>query len=129
MNNPLHIATRFIYHMLVLFVLLLCTNSVFLLASGVSDTIVMLLLMLAMFFFWIWPAVYGKDIVEGRVRQLWYGNVQLRLFLEALLISVVYTFLELLVLHNVDDGVNRTVLGFETTASWSRMCSLASRCV
>ena len=123
LKKPIHVIARFIYHLLVLFVLLFCTNSVFLLASGASDSIVMLLFILLTFFFWIWPAVYGRDIVESRVRQLWYGNIQLRIFLEALVITVAYTFIEVLVLHKVDDGVSRTVLGFEITASWSRMIS------
>ena len=130
LKKPIHVIARFIYHLLVLFVLLFCTNSVFLLASGASDSIVMLLFILLTFFFWIWPAVYGRDIVESRVRQLWYGNIQLRIFLEALVITVAYTLIEVLVLHKVDDGVSRTVLGFEITASWSRMIShtMVPRC-
>jgi len=51
----------------------------------------MLACMIAAFFFWIWPAAYGRDIVEKRVRQLWYGNAQLRQFLEVLILSILYT--------------------------------------
>ncbi len=86
---------RFIYHLLVLFVLLLCTNSVLLLSSAGKDTLLMLVCMIATFFFWIWPAVYGKDILDGRMRQLWYGNVQLRIFLEALVITIAGTVYKL----------------------------------
>ena len=103
MKKPLHIISRIIFRLLVLFVLVLCSNSVFLLASGAADTIVMLICMVLCFFFWIWPDIFSKDILDGRMRQLWLGNVQLRLFLEALVITVVYTFLELFKLHMIND--------------------------
>ncbi|MCR4791178.1 MAG: triacylglycerol lipase [Lachnospiraceae bacterium] len=101
----------------------MCTNSVFLLASGASDTLLMLLFIFLNFFFWIWPQVFGKDVLDGRVRQLWYGNVQLRMFLEALAITIVYTILELFVFHTVDDGVVTHLAGGEVVASWTRILS------
>ncbi len=104
--------------------LLLCTNSVFLLSSGVFDSVVMIACILMCFFFWLWPDVYGKDIREGRVRQLWFGNIQLSLFLEALIISIVYTFLELFRFHMVNDkGIPISQLsdGFVITASLKRI--------
>ena len=106
-----------------MFVLLCCTNSVFLLASGTSDTIVMLLFILITFFFWIWPEVYGRDILDGRVRQLWYGNVQLKMFLVSMLITIGYTIIELLSIHSIDDGVSYSLFGFEIVASWKRIIS------
>ncbi len=91
MKNPLHIAIRIIYHLLVLFVLLVCANSLFVLSSGSRDSLVMILGIVMTFFFWIWPAACGKDIIEGRMRQLWFGNIQLRLFLEATVITIAYS--------------------------------------
>ena len=107
--------------------LLLCTNSVFLLSSGAFDSVVMLVCIFMSFFFWIWPDVYGKDIREGRVRQLWFGNIQLTLFLEALVISIIYTYLELFRFHMVNDtgtSLSQLVIdGNEVlfTASWKRI--------
>ena len=110
-----------------LFVLLLCTNSVFLLSSGTLDTLVMLVCMGMCFFFWIWPDVYSKDYRDGRVKQLHFGNIQLVLFLEALIISIVYTFLELFKFHMVNDkDIPLSELmsngnGFIISASWKRI--------
>ena len=121
MKNPLHAVTRIIYFLFVLFVLLVCTNSVFLLASGASDSLVMLFFNVILFFLWIWPAAYGKDVRDGKMRQLWFGNIQLQMFLLALVITIVYTLLELFVFHKVDDGVIYNVFGGEIYASWQRM--------
>ncbi len=110
-----------------MFVLLMCTNSVFLLSYGAFDSVVMIACMVMTFFFWIWPDVYGKDIREGRVRQLWFGNIQLVLFLESLIITIVYTFLELFKFHMVNDKEvplsQITGDGVIITASWQRIIS------
>ena len=123
MNNKLHSITKAIYFLFVLFVLLVCTNSVFLLASGASDTLVMLLFIFILIFLWIWPMPYGRDVRDGRVRQLWYGTMQLHMFLEALVITISYTVTELLLLHRVDDGVSYNIAGGLIIASWSRILS------
>ncbi len=106
MKNPIHTIIRIIYHLLFLFVLTLATNSVFLLASGAYDSIVMIIVMCMCFFFWLWPGACTKDIRQGRIKQLWFGNIQLRVFLEALVLTIVYTILELAVFKNVagEDG-------------------------
>ena len=101
MKNPLHTIIRIIYHLLFLFVLCLAANSVFLLASGAYDSIVMLLVIGMCFFFWLWPGACTKDVRDGRIKQLWFGNIELRVFLEALIITIVYTILELAVFKNV----------------------------
>lgn len=101
MKNPIHTTIRIIYHLLFLFVLTLAANSVFLLASGAYDSIVMIVAMCMCFFFWLWPGACTKDIRDGRIKQLWFGNIQLRVFLESLVITIVYTILELAVLKNV----------------------------
>lgn len=123
MNNKLHSITKAIYFIFVLFVLLVCTNSVFLLASGASDTLVMLLFIFILIFLWIWPMPYGRDVRDGRVRQLWYGTMQLHMFLEALVITISYSVTELLLLHRVDDGVSYNIAGGLIIASWSRILS------
>ena len=86
MKNPIHTIIRVIYHLLILFVLLLATNSVFMLASGAYDSVVMIVAICMCFFFWLWPGACTKDIRDGRIKQLWFGNIQLRLFLEALVV-------------------------------------------
>ena len=101
MKNPIHTIIRVIYHLLILFVLLLATNSVFLLASGAYDSVVMIVAICMCFFFWLWPGACTKDIRDGRIKQLWFGNIQLRLFLEALVITITYTVLELFVFKNI----------------------------
>ena len=82
--------------------LFVCTNSVFLLASGASDSLVMLLFIFVMFFLWIWPTVYGRDVRDGKLRQLWFGNIQLKLFLTDLSLTIAYTLYDILVVHKQD---------------------------
>ena len=106
MKNPLHTIIRIIYHLLFLFVLLLATNSVFLLASGAYDSVVMIITMCMCFFFWLWPGACTRDVKNGRIKQLWFGNIQLRIFLEALVITIIYTVLELFGFKNIMGSIN-----------------------
>ncbi|MBO7530530.1 MAG: hypothetical protein J6T50_01860, partial [Lachnospiraceae bacterium] len=66
---------------------------------------------------------YGRDIRDGRMRQLWYGTMQLHMFLEALVITISYSVTELLLLHRVDDGVSYNIAGGLIIASWQRILS------
>ncbi len=108
MKNPLHIAIRLVYHLLVLFVLFISANSVFVLSSGSRDSLVMILCIALSFFFWIWPAACSKDIIEGRVKQLWFGNVQLRIFLEATILTVAFSVYKLFI--NVPEYVTWKII-------------------
>ena len=95
MKKTSHILIRMIYHIAVLCALFICADSVFLTASGMVNTTAVVICSLITIFSWVLPDVFGKDVIEKRVRQLRFGNLGLRFFLEALVPALIYTFFEL----------------------------------